>query len=239
MTASDDGAGTEAERRSVGEVEAKRLLAGLGLAVPTARLAHSADEAPQPAEEIGFPVVVKVASPDILHKSDVGGVVLNVTTAEQARAAFEQVTGSARRARPDARVDAALVEASCPPGGVELIVGVVRDPRFGPVVMCGLGGIFVEILRDVTFRLAPISRVDALEMLGELRGARLLDGVRGGQPVDRAALADLLLTIAGPDGLASRTGADAIEELDLNPVFAYPDGVVIADARIVYAQDSS
>ena len=104
-------------QRSLGEVEAKRLLAGLGLKVPASRLAHSAAEAASAATEIGFPVVVKVASPDILHKSDVGGVVLNVSTAEQARAAFEQVTGSARRARPDARVDAALVEASCPPGG--------------------------------------------------------------------------------------------------------------------------
>src|SRR5688572_9259660 len=133
-TVSDDVVdSTTVPRRSVGEAEAKRLLAELGLSVPAARLAHSADEAAQAAEEIGFPVVVKVASPDILHKSDVGGVILGVTTAEQARAAFEQVTGSARRARPDARVDAALVEASCPPGGVELIVGVVRDPRFGPV----------------------------------------------------------------------------------------------------------
>ena len=228
-----------AERRSLSEVEAKRLLAERGLAVPVARLAHSAEDAVRAAEEIGFPVVVKVASPDILHKSDVGGVVLNVSTAEQARAAFERVTGEARRARPDARVEAALVEASCPPGGVELIVGVVRDPRFGPVVMCGLGGIFVEILRDVSFRLAPISRADALEMLGELRGARLLDGVRGAQPVDREAVASLLLSIAGPDGLALRAGDEAIEELDLNPVFAYPDGVVVADARIVYAPPTS
>ena len=222
-------------RRTLGEVEAKRLLAGLGLRVPAARLACSADEAARAADEIGFPVVVKVASPDILHKSDVGGVALNVTTVEQARAAFERVTDSARRARPDARVEAALVEASCPPGGVELIVGVVRDPRFGPVVMCGLGGIFVEVLRDVAFRLAPIARADALEMLGELRAARLLDGVRGAPPVSRAALADLLLTVAGPDGLALGAGGEAIEELDLNPVFAYSDGAVIADARIVYA----
>jgi acyl-CoA synthetase (NDP forming) len=229
----DDGAGTA--RRSLGEVEAKRLLAELGLSVPTARLVRSADEAARAAGEIGFPVVVKVASPDILHKSDVGGVALNVSTAEQAYAAFERVTGSARQARPDARVEAALVEASCPPGGVELIVGAVRDPRFGPVVMCGLGGIFVEILRDVVVRLAPIARHDALEMLGELRGARLLDGVRGAQPVSRAALADLLLTIAGPDGLALRGDGEVVEELDLNPVFAYPDGVVIADARIAYA----
>jgi acyl-CoA synthetase (NDP forming) len=233
--ADDAGAGPTEARRSLGEVEAKRLLAGLGLTVPASRLARSADEAASAATQIGFPVVVKVASPDILHKSDVGGVVLNVATAEQARVAFEQVTGSARRARPDARVDAALVEAACPPGGVELIVGVVRHPRFGPVVMCGLGGIFVEILRDVAFRLAPISRTDALEMLGELRGARLLNGVRGAEPVDRAALADLLLAVAGPDGLALRIGTETIDELDLNPVFAYPDGVVIADARIVYA----
>ena len=223
---------------SSSEVEAKRLLAGLGLRVPAARLVRSADEAARAAEEIGFPVVVKVASPDILHKSDVGGVALNVRSAEQARAAFEQVTGSARRARPDSRVEAALVEASCPAGGVELIVGVVRDPSFGPVVMCGLGGVFVEILRDVSFRLAPITRADALEMLGELRGARLLDGVRGGQPVSREALADLLLTVAGPDGLASWAGDEAIEELDLNPVFAYADGVMVADARIVYAGEA-
>jgi acyl-CoA synthetase (NDP forming) len=231
-------AGAVAERRTLGEVEAKRLLAEIGLAVPTARLVRSADEAARAAQAIGCPVVVKVASPDILHKSDVGGVALDVATAEQARAAFEQVTESARRARPDARVEAALVEASCPPGGVELIVGVVHDPCFGPVVMCGLGGVFVEVLRDVAFRLAPISRADALDMLAELRGSALLDGVRGGRPVDRAALADLLLTIAGPDGLATRAIARAagevVEELDLNPVFAYPDGAIVADARIVY-----
>ncbi|MFN8636634.1 MAG: acetate--CoA ligase family protein [Chloroflexota bacterium] len=224
-----------AGRRVVGEVEAKRQLAELGLAVPASRVVRSADEAACAAEELGLPVVVKVASPDILHKSDVGGVALGITSTEQASAAFERVIGSARRARPDARVEAALVEAACPPGGVELIVGLFRDPVFGPVVMLGLGGIFVEVLRDVTFRMAPISRTDALQMLGELRGARLLDGVRGAPPVDRKALADLLVVVAGPDGLATRQdNGEVVEELDLNPVFAYADGAVVADARVVY-----
>ncbi len=224
-----------AERRSLAEVESKQLLAAAGLRMPAARLVRSADEAAEAAAAIGFPVVVKVASPDILHKSDVGGVALGIDRAEQAREAFARVTASARAARPDARVEAALVEATCPTGGVELIVGLVRDGRFGPVVMVGLGGVFVEVLRDVTFRLAPISRADALAMLGELHGAPLLEGVRGRPAVDRGALADLLLTIAGPDGLALRGGAEVVEELDLNPVFAYPDGAIVADARIVYA----
>ena len=225
-----------AGRRVVGEVDAKRLLAKAGLRVPAARLVRSADEAALAAQVVGLPVVVKVASPDILHKSDVGGVALGLATPDQARIAFEQVIASARRARPDARVEAALVEAACPPGGVELIVGVIHDACFGPVVMCGLGGVFVEVLRDVTFRPAPISRADAFEMLAEVRGAALLDGVRGRPPVDREALADLLLTVAGEGGLALRAAnGEILEELDLNPVFAYPDGAIIADARIVYA----
>src|SRR5262249_45744904 len=153
-----------------------------------AQVVCSADEAAQAAVTIGCPVVVKVASPDVLHKSDVGGVALGIATPEQARAAYHRVIDSARQARPDATVEAALVEAACPPDGVEVIVGVVRDARFGPVVMCGLGGVLVEVLRDVTFRLAPISPVDAHEMLAELRGAHLLDGVRGRPPVDRGAL---------------------------------------------------
>ena len=181
MTAlGDDGAEAATARRSAGEVEAKRLLARLTSGCRR-RLARSADEAARSAEEIGFPVVVKVASPEILHKSDVGGVALNVLTAEQARAAFERVTGSARRARPDARVEAALVEASCRPGGVELIVGVVEPAlRAGRDVRAWRRARRDPARRGV--RLAPITRADALEMLGELRGARLLDGVRGARP---------------------------------------------------------
>lgn len=224
-----------AARRALTEAEAKALLASRGVRVPPSRVVSSPEGAQQAAASLGFPVAVKVCSRDILHKSDVGGVLLNVATAEQAGAAFTRVVQAARKARPDARVDAALIESMCPPGGVEVIVGLVRDPLFGTVAMVGLGGVFVEVLKDVAFRVAPISRDDARAMLSELRGARLLDGVRGRPPVDREALVDLLLAIAGPEGLALGLEGEVVEELDLNPVLAYPDGAVVADARIIVA----
>jgi len=226
-----------AARRNLTEAEAKRLLASRGVSVPAFRVVRSPEEAADAAASLGFPVAVKVASPDILHKSDVGGVVLNVATPGQAREAFDRVMASARAARPEARVEAALVETMCPPGGVEVIVGLVRDPLFGPVVMFGLGGVFVEILKDVSFRVAPIDRKDAGEMLSELQGARLLEGARGRPPVDRDALVDLLLAVAGPKGLAVEPDGEAVAELDLNPIFSYPNGLVVADARIILDRD--
>ncbi|MFN8164497.1 MAG: acetate--CoA ligase family protein, partial [Solirubrobacterales bacterium] len=218
-------------RAALSESEGKRLLAVRGVAVPDGSEAGSARAAADAAEQLGFPVALKIASPDVLHKSDVGGVRLNLADAAAVAQAYDQVTEAVRAQRPEARVGTVLVERMAR-AGQEVIVGLIRDPLFGPVVMVGLGGIFVEVLGDVAFRLAPITRDDARQMLAELRGARLLEGARGRPAVDREALVDLLMTVAGPGGLAEAADG-AIEELDLNPVFAYPDGLLVADARVV------
>jgi acyl-CoA synthetase (NDP forming) len=175
------------------------------------------------------PFAVKVLSPDILHKSDAGGVVLNVRNPKEA---IEKI--AAQEAVKRARVDGYLVEEMCAPG-VELAIGAVRDPQFGMLLMVGLGGIFVEVLKDVSFRLCPITREDATAMLAELRGAALLDGARGGKAADKAAVIDLLLRLGGAGGLLEQLDAD-IAELDLNPVFVHERGAVVADARFILSR---
>lgn len=220
-------------RRVLMEADAKALLVARGIPTPAFRLVGSPEEAAEAATALGFPVAVKVASPDILHKSDVGGVILNVSTPEEAFQAFDRVVTSARTARPNAHVCAALVEEMCSPGGVEMIVGLVMDPTFGPVVMLGLGGVFVESLKDVVFRIAPITRADGHAMLSDLQGKWLLDGARGRPPIDKDALVDLLVAVAGPEGMASGFNGQSVAELDLNPVLAYPSGLKVADARLV------
>jgi len=212
--------------RVLNEIETKALLAEAGIPVTATDLARTAAEAARTAERIGFPVALKIVSPDIVHKSDVGGVKLGLASPHEAVAGFEAIMQSARSAHPAARLDGVAVQPMAPAGGVEVIVGVSVDVQFGHVIMCGLGGILVEVLQDVSFRLIPLQRRDARQMLSELRGRRLLEGVRGRAPVDVQALEDLFLRVSRlieqrPD----------IRELDLNPVLAYPDGVLAVDAR--------
>jgi acyl-CoA synthetase (NDP forming) len=182
--------------------------------------------------ELQFPVVVKVMSPDILHKSDAGGVRVGLESAAAVEQAIHDMMG--KPAIAGARMEGFLVEEMAPPGQ-EMVVGAVRDPHFGPLLMVGLGGIFVEVLADVSFRICPVTRRDAEEMLDELKGAPLLRGARGRKPVDRAAIIDVLLKMGGPDGLLM-AHADDIVEADINPVIVSEDGAVAVDARFVLAK---
>jgi acyl-CoA synthetase (NDP forming) len=217
-------------RRLLNEVEAKQVLAEAGVPVVPAKLARSADEAVALAREAGYPVALKVVSPDIAHKSDVGGVKLNLADDAAVRTAFDEIMAACRKAQPDAVIDGVSVQKMAAPG-TEVIVGVNADPQFGPVLMFGLGGILVEVLEDVAFRIIPIEPRDARRMVREIKGYKLLEGYRGSPPADVAALESLLLKVsqfieAHPE----------VAELDLNPVFAYPDGAVAVDARIVLTE---
>lgn len=218
-------------RSSLDEAAGKALLAGFGIRVPRSRVAATAEEAAAIAGELEGPFVVKVVSPDILHKSDAGGVALRLADAAAVRAAVAAM--AARPAIAAARVEGWLVEEMVP-AGREVVIGGYRDPQFGPMLMVGLGGIFVEVLHDVAFRICPIGADEAREMLGELKGHALLAGARGEAPVDEAALVDVMLRVGGADGLLMRHAAD-IAELDLNPVIVSAKGAVAVDARVILA----
>ena len=213
----------------IGEYAAKRILAEAGLPVVEEHLCGTADEAVSAATRLGFPVALKVASPDILHKTEVGGVELGLLAADDVARAFAAVTGRARLARPDARITDVLVSRMVT-GGVETILGVQNDPTFGPVVMFGLGGIFVETLKDVAFRVAPFEDDEAHRMMRELKGFALLDGVRGHPRSDLDALAAALAALSR----FAAAHAETLESAELNPVivFAEGQGLVALDALI-------
>ena len=212
------------------EAEAKVVLARYGVPRPPEALVRSADDAVAAAAHIGGPVALKVQSPDITHKTEAGAVALGLVGDTAVRDSYQRVLASAGKAHPDAAVHGVLVQSMAPPG-CEIILGITRDPTFGPMLMIGLGGIHVEVLRDVAFAPVPIERDEALALIGELRGAALLDGVREAPPADRAALAELM-------GALSRFAADhadLIEEIDLNPVIVHAQGqgLTVVDALIV------
>jgi acyl-CoA synthetase (NDP forming) len=209
------------------ELEAKKMLRQAGIAVNEAVLAASRDGALEAAAKIGFPVALKIASPDIAHKSDWGGVKLDLKTARQVGRAYDDILKAARKHHPKARIEGVSVQKMAPPG-VEVIIGASRDKQFGPVLMFGLGGIWVEVMKDVSFRIIPISRRDGAEMVREIKGRAILEGLRGQAAVDTAKLEELLLQVS-----RFVEARPQIEELDLNPVMAYPDGAVVVDARIV------
>ncbi|MFQ5472854.1 MAG: acetate--CoA ligase family protein, partial [Dehalococcoidia bacterium] len=172
---------------------------------------------------------LKIVSEDVTHKSDVGGVKVGIESAEEVRAAFDEIVAAVKKTQPDAAIDGVAVQKMAP-AGTEVIIGVSKDPQFGPVVMFGLGGILVEVLKDVSFRIVPLEGRDARQMVREIKGFPVLEGVRGQDPADLDAIEGLILQIskfieAHPE----------IEELDLNPVFAYKDGCIAVDARIVIA----
>jgi acyl-CoA synthetase (NDP forming) len=216
-------------RTLLNEVEAKDALREAGVPVTATTLATSADDAVMQAEAAGYPVVLKVVSPDIAHKSDAGGVKLNLKSADEVRAAHADILASCKEHVPGANITGVAVQHMAPQG-TEVIVGMTTDPQFGPVMMFGLGGIMVEVLKDVSFRLVPLTERDAGQMISEIKGKPVLDGVRGQPASDIEALKRTILKVsqfveANPD----------VRELDLNPVFAYPDGAVAVDARIVIA----
>lgn len=209
------------------EIEAKQVLEEAGVRVSPARLAKTADEAAKTADALGYPVVLKVVSPQITHKSDVGGVELDLASADDVRAAFGRILAAAKEHAPDATVDGVAVQRMEPPG-IEVIVGMTKDPQFGPVLMFGLGGVLVEVLKDVAFRVVPLTERDARQMVHEIKGYPLLEGYRGHDPADVAKLEQLLLQVS-----AFVEQHPEVAELDLNPVFAYRDGAIAVDARIV------
>ena len=217
-------------RMSIGDFEARAVLQAYGLRIPRSEIAEDPDKATRIAAEIGYPVVLKIASPDILHKTDVGGVKVGLRNAGEVRDAFELMVYRAQRYLPEARIWGCLVQEMAPPGGLEVLVGMNRDPQFGPLVTFGLGGIYVETLKDVTFRIAPFSRQEAEAMLGEIRAHALLDGVRGQPPADKAAILDTLLRI----GQLVQDFPE-IAELDINPLMVYQQGqgALAIDMRLV------
>jgi acyl-CoA synthetase (NDP forming) len=219
----------EAGRVALREAEGKRLLEAFGVRVPRSAVVSDARDIAAAIETLAAPFVLKVMSPDILHKSDAGGVALGLEDADAIETAMQRMRAQAHAL--GAHVDGFLVE-EMQAAGVEIAVGATRDPQFGPMLMVGLGGIFVEVLHDVTFRLCPITRRDAHAMLDELRGAKLLDGARGSPTVDREALAALLVRIGGEDGLVMSLHEE-IAELDINPVIASGSDMVAVDARII------
>lgn len=214
-------------RNFLTEVESKALLTTIGVRTTAAKLAASAAEACAIADEIGFPVALKISSPDITHKTDVGGVKLNLRNTEEVVRAFDTIIDAVKAARPDARIEGVTVQEMAPPG-TEVIVGMTRDPSFGPLLMFGLGGVMVELMKDVSFRLAPLTARDASAMIREIKGYPLLDGYRGQHAADTATLEQIILKVA--DFVLDHP---EIKELDLNPIFAYPDGAIAVDARFV------
>lgn len=209
------------------EVESKQILEEAGIPTARAQLAATRDEAIAAAKKLGFPVVLKIVSPDISHKSDVGGVKLDLRSEEEVGAAFDEIVAAARKAEPKARIEGVSVQKMAPPG-VEVIMGMTKDAQFGPVLMFGLGGVFVEVLKDVAFRIVPLEPRDARQMIREIQGFPVLQGFRGQPPADLAALESMLLRLS-----AFVEEHPEIAELDLNPVFAYKDGALAVDARIV------
>ena len=215
-------------RRALSENEGKTLLAQYGIAVPRSRVVSGAEDAAAAVAGLTGPFAVKVVSSDILHKSDAGGVAVGLSDAAAVADAIGAMTR--RPAIASAVVDGWLVEEMAP-AGLEVVVGAVRDPQFGPMAMVGLGGVLVEVLGDVSFRLCPIDRAEAAAMLDELEGAALFDGVRGSAAVSRDAIVDALLAVGGEDGLMLRE--DGIAEIDVNPMIATAGGAVAVDARVI------
>ena len=209
------------------EVESKQILGEAGIPIADAQLAATREEAVAAAREIGLPVVLKIVSPDISHKSDVGGVKLNLGSEEEVAAAFDEIVEAAQRAQPGATILGVSVQKMARPG-VEVIMGMTKDPQFGPVLMFGLGGVFVEVLKDVAFRIVPLEPRDARQMIRDIQGFPVLEGFRGQEPTDLAALEGMLMRLS-----AFIEEHPEIQELDLNPIFAYKDGALAVDARIV------
>ena len=214
-------------RKFLLETEAKTVCMEYGIPVTKFQLAKNEVEAVKFAEEIGYPIVLKIVSPDIIHKSDVGGVVVGLKTAKDVRNAYKQILESIKKHKADAKIVGVLVQEMAP-SSTEVIVGAIKDPQFGPAVMFGLGGIFVEVLKDVTFRVAPITVDEAREMITEVKAYPLLKGYRNQPPADIEAIVQILLN-------TSRLVMEhqEIKELDLNPIMVYEKGAKTVDARII------
>ncbi len=220
--------GARADKRSVlFEHESKKICEAAGLPITIFRVTETLEEVLEASEKIGYPIVLKIISRDITHKTEVGGVLLNLKDPSQVENGFWQITANVHKYDQKAKIDGFLVQEMVPQS-TEVVIGMTKDPTFGPALMFGLGGIFVEVLEDVAFRIAPISLNDAYEMIEEIKSYKILTGVRGREPVDIDALADILqkvsdLVIDYPE----------INQLDLNPVIVYPEGAKVVDARMI------
>lgn len=227
------GAARSERRTSLTEIEAKKLLAEAGIKTVDTRLATSQSEAVSIAKELGFPVVLKIVSPEIVHKSDIGGVKLNLGSQTAVGKAYKEIMDAVQKKAKGARVIGVSVQKMAQPG-TEVIIGMSKDPQFGPVLMFGLGGIFVEILKDVSFRIVPLAKRDAAEMVREIKGFPVLNGYRGQPPADIASLENTLLRLS-----EFVDKHPEIKEIDLNPIFAYSDGAVAVDARVILEDEGS
>jgi len=209
------------------EVASKQLLKDAGIPVIETVLARTKREAIDLAGEMGFPVAMKIVSPDVPHKTDAGGVRLGLTSAARVGDAYSEMLSSVRGHVPGAVIEGVSIQKMAPPG-VEIIIGMSRDAQFGPVIMFGLGGVLVEVLKDVSFRLVPVAPRDAAEMVREIKGYALLTGYRGQEPVDIPALERIIVAVS--DFIEANP---RVSELDLNPLIASGDGIVAVDARII------
>ena len=219
------------EKRSLLETEAKELLKEYGIPIPDFKLIKSEDEIAGLAKEINFPIVMKIVSPDIIHKTDAGGVKVGVKDEEEARMTFQEIVSKAIKYNKKAKISGVIVYPMVPQG-TEIIIGMMKDSHFGPVIMFGLGGIFVEVLKDISFRILPIEEIDAREMITEIKGYEILKGARGNPPRDIRAIEEVLmkvskLTMENPE----------INEIDLNPIFAFENGIQVVDARMILSHD--
>ncbi len=214
-------------RKFLLEPEAKAVCKEYGIPVTNFGVAQDAEEAVRLTRETGYPVVLKIISPDIIHKFDVGGVILNLKSAEEVRDAYKRILVNVRRQKPNAEITGILIQEMAP-SSTEIIVGATKDPQFGSALMFGLGGIFVEVLKDVSFRIAPITKTDAKEMINEVKGYPILRGYRGQPPADINSIIEILLNTS-----KLVTDHPEIRELDLNPILVYETGAKTVDARII------
>lgn len=214
-------------RKFLLETEAKMICAEYGIPVTRFMVARTSEEAVRFAEKIGYPVVMKIVSPDVIHKFDVGGVMVNLKTSKEVEGAFKKIFENVKKHMPQAKILGITVQEMAPES-TEVIVGAIKDPQFGQTLMFGLGGIFVEILKDVTFRIAPVSEQEAKEMITEVKAYPLLQGYRGQPPADVNAIVQILLSTS-----KLIMEHPEIKELDLNPVMVYEKGAKTVDARII------
>lgn len=215
------------EKRNLTEAEAYELLSKHGISVPKYMVTSSLEESLEKAKSLGFPLVMKVISPDIIHKTEIGGVMLNIKNGPQVRESYQKMIDSVEKKRPEAKINGVLLYKQVP-SGVEVIVGMTRDLQFGPTVMFGLGGIFTEILQDVSFGICPVTRIDIEEMINETKGIKVLKGYREQPGCDIDAIIDIIMNISN-----IAMNYSVIREIDLNPIMVYEKGAVAVDAKIL------
>ena len=207
--------------------EAQQICSLHHIPTPRSYITSNVHDAILKANDLGFPVALKIVSPQILHKSDVGGVVLNVRDEKELKLQYEKMTAGIAEKEPSPRVLGVMVEKMMPPS-TEVIIGAIRDPQFGPTVMFGIGGIFTEVYNDAAFRVAPLDRIDAWNLIHGLKGSRILEGTRGKSPANLDLIINVLVNVSN-----LIIEHDKINQLDLNPVIVYPDNVCAVDSRII------